>query len=171
MYKDVFRYQASDLPFSGRSQRVQGEITLGEEPLLKLDGYFGYDGRYTTGVFGLNEAVEENLVLPTVQSFQASSSRESTTLVAALSIILGVICLMVCGLINLLAKRPVVNGGLIALILTAVLTLMAMVPALVGGNPGEAGYTLGSFLFPFFIFAYAHQRFKKKKQMYDEELL
>jgi hypothetical protein len=84
-------------------------------------------------------------------------------------------CLLVCGLVNAGARRPVVNGANIAVVIIVILMVLN-VGALVmraGAGPQNvssdklaelAGEHVGAALLPLILGAYLGQRFKKNQQ-------
>jgi hypothetical protein len=88
----------------------------------------------------------------------------------SLFLVFGLFIMGVCGIVNRILKRPVVNGGMISFVLTSIpaaalfVVVLTRLPDLPPEGQGYAiGKVFGTFLIPWLVFGYSWQSFNKKK--------
>ena len=138
---------------------VQGSV------LMQGMGYVTKTKDYSLFVWSLGQDKLESEVKAVARSFK-EEVRDPLGMMGSVVLVLGLALIALCGLINILAKRPVVNGGMIAFVLTVIVGVFPFLMAVKSGNPEFMGRVFGSLLIPLLVFAFSWSRFRKKKTEY-----
>jgi hypothetical protein len=164
------RDEPSDIPVPG-SHRLSTMITSGGAPIYFTAYAVVTDRLYVFQRYS-NEARESPVFRSFVQSFALAApvgprARSPFTGTASALLVYGsilVVCFGLGSLVNVVARRPVVSGGLVALVLIVVVAALRMVSQLDGQpDPEKIGYSLGEALLPVIVAAWLHGRYTNNK--------
>jgi hypothetical protein len=165
------RYEAAAIPAPG-SFRVTARIGLPEGTLHMIQYVFAANRLYAFQHW--SESPEEpevftsfassfELLAPAPPEPTASGELQSGIAICLYVSIL-VVFLGLGAFINSMAGKPVISGGLVALILVLVVAVLRASGAVAKGDAERLGYYVGEALIPAAIAAWAHVRYRKKKE-------
>jgi hypothetical protein len=165
-------YQPAGIPSPG-SFRVTAKVIL-PEGTLHLIGYVFAAHRVYMFQLWSEEPEEPEAFTSLVESFRLlapappppkASGELGSGFAVCLYVSILVVFLGLGALINAMARKPVISGGLVALILILIVAVLRLSGAIVAGESAERfGYYLGEALVPVAIAAWAHIRYSKKKE-------
>ena len=158
-------FSPSDVALPGGGQRVDYSMSVQGSVLMQGMGYVTKTKDYSLFVWSLGQDKLESEVKAVARSFK-EEVRDPLGMMGSVVLVLGLALIALCGLINILAKRPVVNGGMIAFVLTVIVGVFPFLMAVKSGNPEFMGRVFGSLLIPLLVFAFSWSRFRKKKTEY-----
>ena len=155
-------FSPDNLGLPGNSQKVDFSLDLSGSNILKGVGYLTATDQYNLAVWGMGADDLEPEVVAVVKSFE-EDYRDPLSSLGAAVLLLGLLFLGCCGLVNMIAKRPLINGGKIAVVLTILAGIMPFWMAIKDGHPELLGRVVGTLLIPFLVFSFSWSRFNVKK--------
>ena len=158
-------FSPPDVTLPGGTKRVDYSMLLQGSVLMKGMGYVTKTDKYSLFVWSLGQENLETEVKAVAGSFK-EDFQDPLGMMGAVLLVLGLVLIAICGLVNMLAKRPIVNGGMIAFVLTVLVGIFPLLIAAKSGNPEFMGRAFGSLLLPLLVFAFSWSRFRKKRREY-----